>query len=1360
MATSDNAVALSGTRTLAAWEPEGKVAAGFGVHEVVVGRDDAQLALEVVVLAAGATASLSRESLGSFHTARIGRRVSPVVVLAARSGQAWLFGPNPQASVIGPLPLDQAQRMVQTALDEPSGLAARQRLAGMFSAIEGTKPGTETDYLPGVANAGLFATHELRHGVRLRGDWSGSCETAEPLLRLRREALIEALGYSAQSIAAHALILYADGVSSRAVAVLLDENESFDGGSSRFSVSPVAYAVSVAQKHELSWVMILRGSQLRLYPARAELGVGRKGLAETYFEIDLALVTSETSGLLPLVFSAPALAPKGSTAEILASSAQYAVALGARLRDQVYEQIVPRLSLAIAPQLPALGHPLDRKGLDLAYQLTLRVFFRLLFQAYAEDRKLLPFGENPRYDRNALNTLASDLAGDPGQVFDANSASMWDDLAQMWHVIDKGDASWSVPAYNGGLFGCDPELQREGELLERISVTNDVMGPVLQAMLIDTAEDVTGPIDFRSLSVREFGTIYEGLLESNLAIADTDLVLDDNATWVPAQEDDYPLDLERSAPAGNVYFHNTSGQRKGTGSYFTPSFVVEHLLVRALDPTLEEHLARVKEKLEAGDQPGAADLFFDFRVADLAMGSGHFLTAAIDHLEAAMAAFLAENPIPGVTNELRHLEQAARDATGPDVLEPEPSSLLRRQIARRCIYGLDINPIAVELARVSIWIHTFVRGLPMSSLDHNLVCANSLTGIGTVDEALDALVPERTRGVTGTTTIFDAPIQEALDRAKTTLVDISNAAEATRKEAQDAARGSRQAQAEASEAKLLFDAAVLGRIGKGALVAAVDPAEIALLASRPTAQDALAGLAPAHMPVLFPEVFLRAGGGFDVLIGNPPWEEAMVEEPKFWLRVAPGLLGLRPAQLKARIVALRVERADLLPELEAETVAAADLRRVLLAGPYPGLGTGDVDLYRVFAWRNWHLIRSGGRIGVVLPRNALNGLGMQLWRKEVLTNGGFPNVCLLANRRHWVFEGVHEQNPLIALTVLDRDRRGGVAFCGPFYSREEWELGRDSMVTAAADEFESWTTTAAFPLIPDALAGEVFARMREHPRFDARTTAWDFRPISEFHATNDRPTFDAGEQQVGRWPVLGGSSFNLWEPETGQVYTWADPERVVAALQQKRLHQARLSNSAFFGLDSKITADPKTLPCYGPRIVFRDVTNGTNTRTVIAALVPGERILTNKAPYLFRASGDEADEAYLLGVLCSIPLDWYARRFVELGLNLHILSGLPIPQPPRESPIRNRVIEIAGRLAARDDRFTQWADAVGVAVGSVADRTEEADLVAELDALVARLYGLSRDQLEHVFATFHRGWDFEPRLESALLYFDTQERAA
>ena len=177
--------------------------------------------------------------------------------------------------------------------------------------------------------------------------------------------------------------------------------------------------------------------------------------------------------------------------------------------------------------------------------------------------------------------------------------------------------------------------------------------------------------------------------------------------------------------------------------------------------------------------------------------------------------------------------------------------------------------------------------------------------------------------------------------------------------------------------------------------------------------------------------------------------------------------------------------------------------------------------------------------------------------------------------------------------------------------------------------------------------------------------------------------------------------------------------------------------------------DRGTLPCSKPRIAYRQVTNRTNSRTVVAALVPPDVVITNAAPYLLWPVGDRRDEAYLLGILCSIPLDWYARRVVEINLNFHLFNGFPVPRPNRDDPIRRRVEEIAGRLAAVDRRYQSWAKAVGVPIGGVT-ATEKDDLVAELDAAVALLYGLDESDLRHVFETFHIGWRYEARLDAAL----------
>ena len=187
------------------------------------------------------------------------------------------------------------------------------------------------------------------------------------------------------------------------------------------------------------------------------------------------------------------------------------------------------------------------------------------------------------------------------------------------------------------------------------------------------------------------------------------------------------------------------------------------------------------------------------------------------------------------------------------------------------------------------------------------------------------------------------------------------------------------------------------------------------------------------------------------------------------------------------------------------------------------------------------------------------------------------------------------------------------------------------------------------------------------------------------------------------WPVYKGTSFNLWEPDTGVYYDSVDSASITQHLQQKRLSQRRVSSSAFAELPEDVLQDPGTLPCRRARIAFRDVTNPTNTRTIVAALVPPDRVVANQAPYLLRLAGSARDEAYLLGVLCSMPCDWQARRTVELHLNFHHLNLLSIPDPGEGHPVRDRVTELAARLAASDERFREWAADVGCRWGAAAD---------------------------------------------------------
>ena len=244
------------------------------------------------------------------------------------------------------------------------------------------------------------------------------------------------------------------------------------------------------------------------------------------------------------------------------------------------------------------------------------------------------------------------------------------------------------------------------------------------------------------------------------------------------------------------------------------------------------------------------------------------------------------------------------------------------------------------------------------------------------------------------------------------------------------------------------------------------------------------------------------------------------------------------------------------------------------------------------------------------------------------------------------------------------------------------------------------------------------------------------------------------KERAAIWPVYTGASFNIWDPDTGRYYDSVASEEITDHLQAKRFRQHRNSKSAFAAFDEETIENPTTLPCLRPRIVYRDVTRSTDSRTTIAVLIPGGIVVVDQAPYLLRIGGDERDEAFLLGVLSSMILDWYARRVVEQHIKFHILNNFPIPDTDIDSdPVGARVIEIAGRLAAVDERYADWAAEVGVPVGSVGDETTKQDLISELDACVAHLYGLDESDLAVIYETFHEGADYSARHSAVLEHF-------
>lgn len=1298
-----------------------------------------------------------KDYLQSVYSDRRNGRVNPILVVALHDGVATICGPTGEdPPVYREVRPSQAENLCRAALEKPDRLSAQKFLTAKLPQLD--------DSLPGVRNQGLLSTHELRAGVPRRDDWDQATENAKSAVPESSQKLVESLGYGREPLTDQSWILK-DGTDGhdRAVAVFLEDDTSFDHAQERFTgKSPVAYALNEADKKNLDYVIANRGGTLRLYTTNPEAGFGSRGKTDTYVEIDTDLLPEENAGYLWLLFSAEALRSDGTLHDIMERSKDYAADLGARLRERIYDDVVPNLAEAIA-HARDIDSP-TKEELDETYQMTLVLLYRLLFIAYAEDERFLPLRRSDRYDECSLKRKAHrlhDLVREDGD-FDGRFSDHWNDVMQLSRSIHDGHNELGLPAYDGRLLSEDPEVSEAGARLSEIELTNDEFGPALVSLLIDeTDEGYEGPVDFRNIGVREFGVIYEGLLESELSVADRPLGIekdDDDEKYVPVEPGSEHVEIEE----GEVYLHGQSGERKATGSYYTKTRFVEHLLDYSLEPALDDHIERIERIRDEEGDAAAAEAFFDLRVADIAMGSGHFLVGAVDRIESRFYSWLTENSLPQVEEELDNLQDAAEEAFEDTDYTPtiERGQLLRRQVARRCIYGVDLNPLATELARLSLWVHTFVPGLPLTFLDYNLVTGDSLAGIGTLEEVRDLLElkDEGDQMSLG----FLAEDQKAMEDIREEVAQLGRVADTSAQKVQEARDTREEIEDRLQDVRARLDILAASRIEDDL------DAEDAVFADEPVqetskhklAQGALRSTNPFHFPASFPEVFDGERGGFDVIIGNPPWEKPKMERDVFWKSHYPGLYANSQTKVEKKIDDLEDRRPDLVNELEERREKQRKRSKFLTNGPYPGIGGSDPDLYAGFIWRFWNLIRKKGSIGVVLPRSAFLGPKTEKFRKKLVNESRVEDITMLTNKKEWVFEGT-EQRFTISLMCYKKEKpeeEETFPLGGPYSNQKKYKKG--SRHELKLDVVRRWVESA-FPMIPsDPKAVEALEKIATSPPLNRNVgnSGWRALLMRELDATQDKKKEDGttlmhfiDDPPDHYWPVYKGGSFDIWNSDTGVRYAWADPDTIVNYLYESRLSSYGHWNSSFTEMSEEWIEDRDTLSCLGPRVAFRQVGRSTDSRTVRAALIPPKTVLTHHAWYFMWPIGDQRDEAYLLGVISSIPFDWYARRFVEANVTKSLMSTFPVPR--RGGKLRDRVCMLSGQLAAVNESYKDWADAVGVSHEPV-DEQKKREKIYELDAVVSHLYGLTRDHVEVIFETFHEGWDHRERLGRVLEYYD------
>ncbi len=435
--------------------------------------------------------------------------------------------------------------------------------------------------------------------------------------------------------------------------------------------------------------------------------------------------------------------------KVYKKSVDYAEEVGKELKENVYQA----LKILAEGFLKTPGNDLRETHLKEIHDNSLILLYRLLFILYAENRGLLPIGENRLYTENySLDALKKEMAGrlDKSEPIATSTHGYWNKIKELFEIINIGNRERGVPPYNGGLF--DPDKH---EFLERYRV-----GDFYVARAVDflSRSSDRAYIDYGSLEIRHLGSIYEGLLEYKLKIAEEKLVpIREKGKEVfirleEAKKAKKKIKEKEIVSEGEVYLVTDKGERKATGSYYTPDYIVKYIVDNTLGPLVEERRKKVSENIVELEKKikgsrGASRKFLEkelrkvegslideilsLKVLDPAMGSGHFLVEATDFLARELLKALSEEPHEEHPKEM--IIRKPSEQYGSKEPEEEDIRWARREVVEKCIFGVDLNPMAVELAKLSLWLYTVAKGKPLNFLDHHLKLGNSLIGANLAD---------------------------------------------------------------------------------------------------------------------------------------------------------------------------------------------------------------------------------------------------------------------------------------------------------------------------------------------------------------------------------------------------------------------------------------------------------------------------------------------------------------------------------------------------------------------------------------------------------------------------------------------------
>jgi hypothetical protein len=1028
---------------------------------------------------------------------------------------------------------------------------------------------------------------------------------------------------------------------------------------------------------------------------------------------------------------------------------------GTRAREHLREGVEEAL---VALGQGFLSHPENaslrtalQKGLltkDAYFQQLLRLVYRLIFLLTVEERGLLHPKESPEAARKLYAegySLKRLRERSVKRSAHDRFSDLWEATKIVFRGVASGEARLALPAL-AGLFA-----KTQCPALDSAKLENRAL--LLAVFRLSWLREASGlaRVNWRDMGPEELGSVYESLLE-----------------LVPQITED-----------GRTFSFAKGGESKGnarktTGSYYTPDSLVQVLLDTALEPVVRNTLAAHPER--------PVQALLSLTIVDPACGSGHFLLAAARRL-AWHVARLQANGTPS-EDEYRHA---------------------MRQVVGRCIYGADLNPMAVELCRVSLWMEAVEPGLPLTFLKSHIQHGNAL--LGTTPELMAKGIPDaaweplegddkKTASALKKRNKSAAEGQRGLDSLWSKLGD-SESAQVARDIAElEAAPDADPDALAAKESKWqrILDSTEYRHqrfVADAWCATFVWPKQPGPLADAAPTNDLWRqirdgqGQAPEltaktvtdlaaryhflHWHLAFPQVFVQ--GGFDVVLGNPPWERVKLQEQEFFASRSDEIANAPNAAARKKLIAaLPFTNSVLWDEWSAASrEAQGQSHFVRQSGRYPLCGKGDVNTYALFAEHNRAVLGPKGRAGFIVP----TGIATDDTTKEyfgALVEGRQFATFFSFENEEFVFPAVHHAFKFALLTV-DRSGRSARADL-VFFARQVSAL-------AEPDRHFSLTPADFATLNPNTRTCPTFRSRRDADlnlalyrragvlwrEDDPDGNPWGLRFMAMLHMANDSGLFrtraeleSAGWKRAGNRYLLDKRGM-LPLVEAKMVHHFDHRFGTYEGQSEAQSNQGKLPE-----LDEAAHANPEllTLPNYwvdesevearlegrwerGWLLGWRDICRSTDQRTVIASLLP--RAATGDTFLLAMPSVDPRLIAGLYANLCSFALDYAARQKVGgTHIKYHTFKQLPVlapaayaasaPWAPNESVrdwILRRVLELT---------YTAWdlepfARDCGYEGPPFRWDSERRSLLrAELDAAFFHLYGLSREDADYILDTF------------------------